>query len=133
MEELVFDNWAELPSLADAEGAELAELAAAILDAKKGHNVAVIRVQGRSDITDYLVLCTANSNTHVAALVGELDYRFGQRGLLPLHTDGGNARNWQVLDYGVIMVHVFDREARDFYNLDKLYREVGEAASTKEN
>lgn len=133
MEELVFDNWAELPSLADAEGAELAELAAAILDAKKGHNVAVIRVQGRSDITDYLVLCTANSNTHVAALVGELDYRFSQRGLSPLHADGGNARNWQVLDYGVIMVHVFDREARDFYNLDKLYREVDETASTKEN
>ena len=133
MEELVFDNWAELPSLADAEGAELAELAAAILDAKKGHNVAVIRVQGRSDITDYLVLCSANSSTHVSALAGELEFRMGQRGVSPLHTDGGNARNWQVVDYGVVMVHVFDREAREFYNLDKLYREVGETTPTKED
>lgn len=133
MEELVFDNWAELPSLEDASAAELAELAAAILDAKKGHEIAVICVQGRSDITDYLVLCSANSNTHVAALSGELEFRLGQRGVTPLHTDGGNARNWQVVDYGTVMVHIFDREAREFYNLDKLYREVATTAPSKED
>lgn len=133
MEELVFDNWAELPSLEDASAAELAELAAAILDAKKGHEIAVICVQGRSDITDYLVLCSANSNTHVAALSGELEFRLGQRGVTPLHTDGGNARNWQVVDYGTVMVHIFDREAREFYNLDKLYREVATTTPSKED
>ena len=133
MEELVFDNWAELPSLEDASAAELAELAAAILDAKKGHEIAVICVQGRSDITDYLVLCSANSNTHVVALSGELEFRLGQRGVTPLHTDGGNARNWQVVDYGTVMVHIFDREAREFYNLDKLYREVATTAPSKED
>lgn len=132
MEELVFDNWAELPSLADAEPAELAEVCRAVLDMKKGHDLAVICVQGRSDITDYLVLCSANSNTHVAALSGELDFRLSQRGVTPLHTDGGNARNWQVVDYGTVMVHIFDREAREFYNLDKLYREVGDKTSLKE-
>ena len=123
MEELVFDNWENLPSLADAEGAELAELCRAILDNKKGERVAVIRVQGRSDITDYLVLCSAMSSTHVKALADELEFRLAQRGLHPIHADGGNGRNWQVLDYASVMVHVFDREARDFYNLDKLYRE----------
>lgn len=133
MEELVFDNWAELPSLEDASAAELAELAAAILDAKKGHEIAVICVQGRSDITDYLVLCSANSNTHVVALSGELEFRLGQRGVTPLHTDGGNARNWQVVDYGTVMVHIFDREAREFYNLDKLYREVATTTPSKED
>ena len=133
MEDLVFDNWAELPSLAEADSAELAEIAAAILDSKKGQNIAVIRVKERSDITDYLVLCSANSSTHVSALAGELEFRMGQRGVSPLHTDGGNARNWQVVDYGVVMVHVFDREAREFYNLDKLYREVGETTPTKED
>ena len=93
----------------------------------------MICVKGRSDITDYLVLCSANSSTHVSALTGELEYRLAQRGVTPLHTDGGNARNWQVADYGTIMVHVFDREARDFYNLDKLYREVGEPTPAKED
>ena len=122
MEEL-FDTWEQQPSLADAEADVLAEACRYVLDMKKGGNIAVIRVQGRSDITDYLVLCSANSANHVSALSGELEYRIGQRGLQPLHTDGGNARNWQVVDYGTVMVHVFDREAREFYNLDKLYRE----------
>ena len=133
MEELVFDNWAELPSLADAPAKELAEVCRAVLDMKKGNDLAVIRVEGRSDITDYLVLCSANSNTHVAALSGELEFRLGQRGVSPLHTDGGNARNWQVVDYGTVMVHNFDREAREFYNLDKLYREIGEIGTDKED
>ncbi len=133
MEELVFDNWAELPSLADADAKELAEVCYAVLDTKKGKDLAVICVRGRSDITDYLVLCSANSNTHVAALAGELEFRLGQRGVTPLHTDGGNARNWQVVDYGTVMVHIFDREAREFYNLDKLYREVTETAAHKED
>ena len=123
MEEL-FENWADLPSLADAPAAELAEACRVVLDMKKGQNIAVIRVEGRSDITDYLVLCSANSGTHVAALSGELEFRLAQRGVTPLHTDGGNARNWQVVDYATVMVHIFDREARDFYNLDILYREV---------
>lgn len=122
MEEL-FESWEQKPSLADAEAAELAEACRYVLDMKKGGNIAVIRVEGRSDITDYLVLCSANSATHVSALSGELEYRLGQRGVQPLHTDGGNARNWQVVDYGTVMVHIFDREAREFYNLDKLYRE----------
>ena len=95
MEELVFDNWENLPSLAECEGAELAELCRAILDSKKGERVAVIRVEGRSDITDYLVLCSALSNTHVKALADELEFRLAQRGLHPIHTDGGNGRNWQ--------------------------------------
>ncbi len=127
MEEL-FENWQALPSLADADAAELAETCRAVLDMKKGSNIAVIRVEGRSDITDYLVLCSANSGTHVAALSGELEFRLDQRGVQPLHTDGGNARNWQVVDYGTVMVHIFDREAREFYNLDKLYREPLAAA-----
>jgi ribosome-associated protein len=123
MEEL-FENWAELPALDEAPAAELAEACRAVLDMKKGQNIAVIRVEGRSDITDYLVLCSANSATHVKALAGELEFRLAQRGVVPLHTDGGNARNWQVVDYATVMVHIFDREAREFYNLDKLYREV---------
>ena len=123
MEELLFENWKDQPSLENADAAELADVCRLVLDNKKGANIAVIRVEGRSDITDYLVLCSANNATHVSALSGELQFRLGERGVQPLHTDGGNARNWQVVDYGTVMVHIFDREAREFYNLDKLYRE----------
>jgi len=129
MEELVFDNWENLPSLAECEGAELAELCRAILDSKKGERVAVIRVEGRSDITDYLVLATGTSAPHVKALAGELEYRLGLRDAHPLHTDGLNTRSWQIVDYGTVMVHIFDRETRAFFNLDKLYKEEKTEAS----
>ena len=126
-----FENWAAQPALTDADAASLAEACRTVLDMKKGQDIAVICVTGRSDVTDYLVLCSATSSTHVSALAGELEYRLEQRGVKPLHTDGGNARNWRVLDYVTVMVHIFDREAREFYNLDKLYREAPAAAKTE--
>lgn len=119
--EQTMENWANLPSLADATATELAEAIAFVLDSKKGREIAVIPVEGRSDITDCVVLCSATSGTHVRALADEVEYRIGQRGLAPLHTDGGDKRDWMVVDYGTVMVHVFDREAREFYHLDKLY------------
>lgn len=124
--EFDFEHWAELPSLAEADAKTLAETARDVLDAKKARDIAVLAVADRSDITDYLVLASATSATHVKALAGELTYRLGQRGLPCLHEDGRDARNWQIVDFGTVMVHIFDREARAFYNLDKLYKSAEE-------
>lgn len=120
--ELNFEHWAELPSLEDADAKTLAETARDILDAKKARDLAVLYVRDKSDITDYLVLASATSSTHIGALAGELTFRLGQRGVFPLHEDGRNTRNWQIVDFGSVMVHIFDREAREFYHLDKLYK-----------
>ena len=117
-------NEVALPSLADADSKTLAEAAAAILDSKKARDVAVLHIASRSDITDYLVLAMGTSAPHVKALAGELEFRLGERGAHPLHTDGLNTRSWQIVDYGGVMVHVFDRESREFFNLDKLYKET---------
>lgn len=127
--ELDFENWAQLPSLADADAGTLAEVARDILDAKKARDLSVLHVTDKSDITDYLVLATATSSTHIGALAGELVFRLGQRGVFPLHEDGRNTRNWQIVDFGAVMVHIFDREAREFYHLDKLYKNSGDSAS----
>ena len=124
MSDELFENWASLPSLANADTAEIAEAARAVLDAKKATNIAVIPVVGQSDITDCLVLATGNAGPHVKALAAEVEYRLGLRGLHPLHTDGFSTRSWQVVDYGTVMVHVFDKETRAFYNLDKLYKDA---------
>lgn len=124
--EFDFEHWAELPSLAEADAKTLAETARDVLDAKKARDIAVLAVADRSDITDYLVLASATSATHVKALAGELTYRLGQRGVPCLHEDGRDARNWQIVDFGTVMVHIFDREARAFYNLDKLCKSAEE-------
>lgn len=128
MEDITFEGWESLPSLADSEYAEVAEAVRFVLDAKRGRDIAVLPVVGNSDVTDCYVICSANSGTHVRALAGEVEFRMGQRGLMPLHTDGGDQRDWMVLDFGNVIVHVFDREARDFYHLDKLYADPEGAA-----
>ena len=132
MSEELFENWAELPSLKDASTKEIAEAARAVLDAKKAADVVVIPVTGRSDITDCLVLATGNAGPHVKALAAEVEYRLFLRGLAPLHTDGFATRSWQVVDYGTVMVHVFDKQTREFYNLDKLYKEPTPKANSEE-
>ena len=109
--------------LTDATSAELAEAIALFLDNKKGVNIKVIPMSGKTDICDYMVLATGTSSTHVQTLGGEVEYEMSRRGIEPLHTEGRDNNSWTVLDYSHILVHVFTRDTREFYNLDKLYAE----------
>lgn len=109
------------PSLVGVTPFELAKEIAQILDGKKGHEVKVLSVEGKTSITDYFVLCTGNSRTQVKALAGEVEHAAGLRGVDPDNVEGRGNDSWIVLDYGNVIVHVFSREAREFYNLDKLY------------
>ena len=110
-----------LPSLKGATPLELAKAIGQILDDKKGNQVKVLHVEDKTSITDYFVLCTGNSGTHVKALAGEVEFKTEQRELSPDQIEGRGNNTWIVLDYGNVVVHIFSREARDFYNLDKLY------------
>ena len=110
-----------LPSLKDATPLALATAIGEILDNKKGNGVKVLHVESKTSITDYFVLCTGNSGTHVKALAGEVEFKTEERGVSPDNIEGRGNNTWIVLDYGNVVVHIFSREARDFYNLDKLY------------
>ena len=107
--------------LEGATPAELAEAIALFLDNKRGREIKIIDMNGKTDICDYMVLATGTSNTHVNTLGGEVEYEMERRGITPLHTEGRDGNTWMVLDYAHIMVHVFTRDTREFYNLDKLY------------
>ena len=107
--------------LTDATSSELAEAIALFLDHKRGRDIKIIPMAGKTDICDFMVLATGTSNTHVNTLGGEVEYEMNRRGIDPLHTEGRDGNTWMVLDYAHIMVHVFTRENREFYNLDKLY------------
>ena len=108
-------------SLAGSTPKELAEACADVLDSKKGRDIKVIAVEGKTEIADYFVLCTGNSSTQIKALAGEVEYRIALRGVDPDHVEGRDNNSWLILDYGNVIVHVFSRESREFYNLDKLY------------
>ena len=111
----------EIKSLVGATPRELAEAIAEILDNKKGKDVKIIEVGDKTIIADYFVLANGNTNTHVRALADEVEYKLGVSGVDPIRAEGKDGNNWRVLDYASVLVHVFDREAREFYNLDKLY------------
>lgn len=111
----------KLPSLKGVSPLELAKAIGEILDDKKGNQVKVLHVEDKTSIADYFVLCTGNSGTHVKALAGEVEFKTEQRELSPDNIEGRGNNTWIILDYGNVVVHIFSREARDFYNLDKLY------------
>ena len=118
MEEMMTNN---LPSLDGATPEELAHAIFDVLDAKKAQKIKVLKVQDQTVITDYFVICTGNSSTQVKSLAGEVEYRLGLRGVDPLHFEGRDNNGWIVLDYSSVIVHIFSRENRDFYQLEKLY------------
>ena len=110
-----------LPMLDASDALAVANAAADILDSKKGRDIKVIHVADKTVIAEYFVICTGNSSTQVKALVGELEYRLEERGIKPYGVEGRDNNSWLIADYSNVIVHVFSREAREFYNLEKLY------------
>lgn len=115
------EEYRALPTLAGAAPRDLAIEIARVLDAKRGKNIKILFVEDKTVIADYFVLCTGNSGTHLKSLMGEVEYRLGLRGVPAHHVEGRDNDAWIIGDYSSVLVHVFSREARDFYNLDKLY------------
>ena len=118
---VIGENWENLPPLDNANARELAEAIALVLDSKKGRDIKVMHVEDKTVIAEYFVVCTGNSSTQIKALAGEVEYQIDRRGLQPYGVEGRDNNTWLILDYSNVIVHIFSREAREFYNLDKLY------------
>ena len=99
---------------------ELAEAAVKALDDKLGENICLIATEKVTVVSDYFVIVNGNSNTHVKALADEVEYALSQQGVEASHIEG-KATGWILLDYGSVVIHVFTPEAREYYNLEKLW------------
>ena len=116
-------------SLEGVSSKELAEAIYDILDNKKARDLKILHVENKTVIADYFVLCTGNSSTQVKALADEVEYKTSLRGKAPTNVEGRGNISWIVADFDNVIVHIFSREAREFYNLDKLYNETTEVKS----
>lgn len=96
------------------------------IDAKLGDDIKVLKVTDLTIVADYFVIAQGNSSTQVKAIADEVDYKMSLEGVEPLHKDGFNSTEWIVLDYGEIIVHMFYKQTREFYNLDKLWSDAEE-------
>ena len=114
-------NTQELTPLDPADAKALADAIAEVLDSKKGRDIKVVHVADKTVISEYFVLCTGNSSTQIKALAGEVEHKIGLRGVDAYGVEGRDNNSWLVLDYSNVIVHIFSRESREFYNLDKLY------------
>lgn len=121
------DNISEvMPSLENAGAKELACEIAKVLDSKKARDIKIIHVEEKTVIADYFVICTGNSSTQVKALAGEVEFKMEERGVSPYNVEGRDNNSWIIVDYSHVLVHVFSRESREFYNLDNLYGDAEE-------
>jgi len=96
------------------------EAARAALD-KKAKDVLVLDLQGLTQIADHFVICSGESTTQVKAIAEEIERRFDVSGVKPLGREGRKNNLWVLMDYGDIIVHIFEEETRRFYELEKLW------------
>ena len=107
---------------------ELAHQISDIIFTKKGFDVLTLDLRKLVSFTDYFVICSADSDTQVKAIADQVDKVLSDQGIKCWHREGLKALSWVLLDYVDIVVHIFKKDAREFYNLEKLW---GDAPSEK--
>jgi len=112
--------------LSGCEAVALAKVACSILLEKKALDVRLFCVEGKTSVTDYYVNCTGRSSTQVAALADYVSELIGDRGRPPLRVEGRAGNSWILVDYGDVIVNIFDKPSRDFYNFDRLLPETAQ-------
>ena len=105
---------------------KLAEFIVAVLDSKKARDIKLLHVEKQTVIADYFVICTGTSRTQIRAFADEIEYKLGFYDINADHVEGADAGTWVLQDFGSVIVHLFNRESRDFYNLEKLYQDTKE-------
>jgi len=100
---------------------EMALTAGKIALSKKASEVKVLDLRELTSVTDYFVLCSGELDVHVKAISDAIMEGLRKKKLRVWHVEGYDARRWVLLDYVDIVVHVFDREARQFYGLERLW------------
>lgn len=92
-----------------------------IAEDRKAEDIVLLDIQKLSIIADYFVICTGTSDRHVKAIARELDEKLGEVGINTVHVEGMVDAKWVLMDYGYVLVHIFDHETRDFYKLEQLW------------
>ena len=101
----------------------MARIAYDALEEKKGSDIQILDISKISVIADYFIIATGSNNTQIDALVDNVEEKLGRAGF-PLKSREGNSRSpWVLLDYNDIIVHVFEKESRGFYNLEHLWHD----------
>ena len=106
---------------------ELKALVIEALEDRKGIDIKVLDVRGKSNVTDLMVISSGTSNRQVRALAEGVVEKAKEHGLQPLGVEGDRNSEWVLVDLGDVVVHVMHPQTREFYNLEKLWGEEAPA------
>ncbi len=112
----------------ELSGAKIAEMGAEAALDRRANNVVVLNLTGLSSVTDFFVICSGNSDTHVEGIANNIAEKLNENGAKLWHREGGKRASWILLDYIDVIVHIFTEEAREFYGLERLW---GDAPRTE--
>ncbi|KUO51545.1 MAG: hypothetical protein APF76_12875 [Desulfitibacter sp. BRH_c19] len=100
---------------------DLAQVVAKAALDKKARDVVILKMDDVTIITDYFVLCTATNRTQAQAIAGNIEHEMKDRDLKVLSREGLREATWILLDYGSVVIHIFQEDMRRFYDLETLW------------
>lgn len=103
---------------------EKAQKIADLLDDKKAIDIKILEVSKVSSLADYFVLCTCTSTTQLKACEDNVEEKMAELGYTPAHIEGYRSGTWILMDYSDVVVHIFMEEARNFYDVERLWADA---------
>ncbi|SES66299.1 ribosome silencing factor [Anaerobranca gottschalkii] len=101
---------------------QLTQTIAKAIDDKKGEDIKILDLQGLTEIADFFVIASGNTQSHLKSICDFIDEKTKEKGINPISTQGYDEAIWIVMDYGDIVVHLFNPESREYYQLEKFWR-----------
>ncbi len=95
---------------------------------RKAEDIVILSVKDVSSFADYFLICSGNSDRQIQSLADHIEQTLKQEGVLPLGTEGHKSGNWILVDYGDVVVHIFYKPVRDFYNIEGLWADAPKMA-----
>ena len=105
---------------------ELAKIAVKALEDKKGEDIKVIDISEISVLADYFIIAGGNNRSQIQAMADNVDELIGKNGGRLKQIEGYDAGNWVLLDFQDVIVHIFDKDNRLFYDLERIWRDGNE-------
>jgi ribosome-associated protein len=101
--------------------AELLKLVEVVLDENKAQGTVVIDLNGKTSLTDYMVIASGTSQRHVGAMADHLRVKIKECGFSAMSVEGRSQCDWVLVDAGDVIIHLFRPEVREFYNIEKMW------------
>lgn len=105
---------------------ELVKVAVELLEEKKAENIKVLDIHEISVMADYFIIASASNLSQVKAISDQLEQKLFENGLKLLHSEGYQTARWVLLDFGNIIIHIFYKDEREFYQLERVWGDAKE-------